>query len=710
MITELKKEISDLLNKKNHQKSDIEKVIKAADFAIKHHAEQKRKSGEPFVIHPLTVAIILINWNLDIPTICAGILHDVVEDTEVKIEEIQDLFGVEVANLVEAVTKVSTFSSKNRAGNKYSEDKDVNDYLLKVFFGMSKDLRVMLIKLADRYHNMSTIKFLKPEKQRKIALETMQIYANIAGRLGMLKIKTELCDMCFQILEPQQYKKIKSIIDGKVNIYGKVFDDAIERIESCLDNNHVSYKIEHRIKSVYSTNEKLKNSDSMHDLFAIRIVVEQPLDCYLCLGIVHSNFFNTNNSFHDYISSPKANLYQSLHTIIVYKGLHIEVQIRTKEMNLNASYGVAAHWRYKEKSGKDFYLESMIATISESQTNDEIEPLTIIKKISKQRFINVLNKNTMSWKTIPEGISVLDYVYILDKQKFPFSEEVILNDNKANMYDIIHSGDLLEVKYSNNKTIKPGWVYFTKDNSIKKYIHEVLQTINFNVESSVDEFIAKLVKECGYYCTKEFILEFIEKQFNFTSIKDFLDAMKYIKISNQDLIKLFGNNWKERRLMIHRIQSLTWKWLVAKSLFRVSSNFVFSKIVITKCCSKIPPLNVVGVFNGDTLEVHKLDCPRLNSKDKLVVMNWDKEKVKKSTRSFRAKLVMDGPFTSDCSSAIVATMTRYKAVISTYVMNKDKKSSHFILDLILYVKNYSNIEKIANDLQNKGLIYSWKLI
>ncbi|MGL4950758.1 MAG: RelA/SpoT family protein [Mycoplasma sp.] len=710
MVTELKNQISELLNKQQHAKHDIELVMRAVDFSIKAHDGQKRKSGEPFIIHPLNVAIILINWNLDTPTICAGLLHDVVEDTETKIEDIQAKFGHEVAELVEAVTKVSTFSSKNRADNKYSEDQDINKYLLKVFFGMSKDLRVMLVKLADRYHNVATIKFLKPEKQKKIALETMQIYANIAGRLGMLKIKTDLCDMCLEILEPQEYKKVKAIIDGKVRNNGQIFEDAIKRLESCLENNHVTYKLEHRIKSVYSTREKLKNSDSMHDLFAIRVIVDQPLDCYLCLGIVHTNFYNTNNSFHDYISSPKSNLYQSLHTIIVYKGLNIEVQIRTKEMNLNASFGVAAHWRYKEKMGKDLYLDSMIATISESQGDEAIEPLALIKEISKQKFINVLDKHTMNWKTVTEGISVLDYAFILDKKKFVYTQDVLINNVKANMYDIIRSGDLIEVQYSSNKNVKPGWVYFTKDNTIKKFIQEELLSINSNLENSVDSFITSMNKACGNYCTRKFILEFIEKHFNITSIKDFLDAMKYIKISSNDLIKLFGNNWKERRAMIHKIQSLSWKWLVAKSLFQVSSNFVFSKITITKCCSKVPPLQVVGAFNGDSLEVHRLDCPRLNKKDKLVVMTWDKEKVKKSTRSFRAKVMMNGPFTSDCSPAIIATITRYKGVISTFILNKDKKSSHFTLDLILYVKNYSNIEKIAIDLQNKGLIYSWKLI
>ncbi|MGL4951525.1 MAG: RelA/SpoT family protein [Mycoplasma sp.] len=710
MVNELKKQIYDLLCKSQQSKHEVDTVMKAVDFAIKFHSGQKRKSGEPFIIHPLNVAIILINWNLDIPTICAGILHDVVEDTEAEISVIEKEFGEVVASLVEAVTKVSTFSSKNRADNKYSEDKELNNYLLKVFFGMSKDLRVMLIKLADRYHNMSTIKFLKPEKQRKIALETMQIYANIAGRLGMLKIKTDLCDMCLEILEPQEYKRVKAIIDSKVKNNGHIFDEAIERIANCLDNNHISYKLEHRIKSVYSTTEKLKNSDSMHDMFAIRVIVDQPLDCYLCLGIVHSNFYNTNNSFRDFISAPKINLYQSLHTIIVYKGLSIEIQIRTKEMNLNASYGVAAHWRYKEKLGKDLYLDSMISTIVESENDEEIEPLTLVKRISKQRFISVLDKNTMDLKTIPEGISVLDYVYILDKRKFPYSEQVIINDTKANMYDIIQSGDTVEVKYSNNKTIKPGWVYFTKDNTIKKYVHDQLQDINSNLENSVDAFVNNLMLQCGSYCKKKFILEFIQKHFNINSIKDFLDAMKYIKISSPELVQLFGNNWKERRAMIHKIQSLSWKWLVAKSLFKVSSNFVFSEIIITKCCSKIPPLNVVGAFNGNSLEVHKLDCPRLNKKDKLVVMTWDKEKVKKSPRTFRAKITMDGPFTSDCSPAIIAIITRYKGVISSFVLNKDKSSSHFNLDLILYVKNYSNIQKMANDMRNKGLIYSWKLI
>lgn len=702
-------EIIQLLKDNNFPKAEIDVVDKAMHYAIKHHAGQLRKSGEPFVTHPLAVAAILIKWGMDYQSISAGLLHDIVEDTDVSLAEIKSEFGDEIAHLVEVITKVSTFSSKNRADDKYTKDKDVNAYIMQVFLGMSKDMRVMLIKLADRFHNMSTIRFLKPEKQKRIAFETKEIYANIAGRLGMFSVKSDLSDMCMQVLNPSEYKKAKSYIDGKIKINNNTFQEAIQRVRTCLDNNHISYDLEYRIKSVYSTHEKITANDaSILDLFAIRIIVDQPLDCYLCLGIIHSNFYNLANTFKDYISTPKANLYQSLHTGIVFKNLNMEVQIRTAEMNRNANYGVAAHWRYKENVGKDSYLGSMLNMISEKAKNDET--LSFIKNISKQKFINVLDKNNMTWKSILEGLSVLDYIYMLDKNKFSYLNEVFINDVVANMYQIIQAGETIEVTYSSHKTINKGWINFTKDNSIKKFINDELQNIHSNLENSVEEFVLTLSKECGSYCNKKFILEFISKHFNMDSIKDFLDAMKYIRVSYNDLVKLFGNHWKEKKEMISKIKSQSWKWLIANSLFKMNESLYFSDISITKCCSKVPPLDVIGVLNGDILEVHKFDCPRINKKDKIIVMKWDNEKVKKSTRMFRTKIITDGAFSSDCSPAIVATITKYRAVISTFIMHKDKTSKRFSLDLVLYVKNYSNLEKIMTELQNKGIIYSWKLI
>lgn len=710
MLSKYTDEIFNLLNKYKFSKTDIELVQKSIDFAIRYHAGQKRKSGELFITHPFAVAKILIEWGLDIQTICAGILHDIVEDTVITIEEIQENFGDEITNLVRAVTKVSTYSSKNRADDKYGKNKDTDNYIIKVFMGMSKDLRVILVKLADRTHNMSTIRFLKPEKQKRIALETRDIYAPIASRLGMSTVKTDLSDMCMQILEPTEYKKMKLFIDNKTKMFNDIFDEAINRLKICLNNNHITYDLKWRIKSVFSTYEKYGTSKDILDLFAVRILVDQPLDCYLCLGVVHNNFLNIPSTFKDFISTPKPNLYQSLHTGIIYKGLNIEVQIRTNEMDKNANFGIAAHWKYKENVGKDFYIDSMMTLINENVNSNNLEALEIIKEITKQKFINVLNHDDMTWKVIPEGISILDYAYIIDKNRLIYLKEVFINDVKANMYQIIQTGDIIKVFYSTTKTIKPGWEYFTNDNQLKKFIHQEIMNISSNLENSVDEFVSTMSKQLGSYCNRQYILDFINKYFNFNSIKDFLDAMKYIKISYKELNKLFGHNWKEKKEMIHHIRSLSWKWQIAKSLFVLNTNVYFSKIIITKCCSKIPPLEVVGVLDGEELQVHKFDCPRINKKDKIIVLKWDKEKIKKSTRAFRAKMTLEGPFTADCSQAIVSALTRYKTIISTFVMHKDKQNSRFTLDLVLYVKNFSNIAKLAGELQNKGLIYSWKLI
>ena len=275
----LNDEIIKLCNEsKDISEVDIAKIKKAIKFATKYHHNQLRKSGEPYIIHPLSVAKILLLWEMDVETICAGILHDVVEDTPATLELINRDFGEQVEKLVDAVTKVSTYSNQNRA-NQSNKTDNINEYetddstmsVVKVFLGMSKDIRVILIKIADRLHNMRTIHYLKQDKQIRIAQETKDIYANIAGRLGMYEVKTELDDICMRILEPQEYRKIKAFLEKNIKKYNNSFNEAIDKINLCLTSNHIDTKLKSRIKSISSINEKLKANENLNDLFAVRI-------------------------------------------------------------------------------------------------------------------------------------------------------------------------------------------------------------------------------------------------------------------------------------------------------------------------------------------------------------------------------------------------------------------------------------------------------
>ncbi len=719
------KQLYDLVKKnmikRDFGKDDVNIVTKAMDFAIYHHSGQLRRSGEPYIIHPLNVCLILIDWGLDVDSFCAGILHDVVEDTNATLQDVKDNFGDTVAKLVDAVTKVSSFSSKNRKEinktsnlNANAKDTEAAEAIVKVFLGMSKDLRVILIKIGDRLHNMRTIEHLKKEKQIRIAQETKDVYAPIAGRLGMYEVKTELNNICMKILEPNEYKKTTEMIDKAKRKHLDSYEEAIHKITSCLEGNHIDCQITSRIKSVWSTHEKLKANENIKDLFAVRIVVDKILDCYLALGVIHCNFFNLDNSFKDFISTPKINLYQSLHTVISYKGLNIEIQIRTKDMDKIANFGIASHWKYKEKHNAfDFNFDQMASLISGANEHSQSsqESLSIIKKLAKQKFINTLDKNTMTWKKIPENTKLIDYAFLVNKPKFDYIDSFYVNGNIEKMFYIIQPGDQIEMTFANTKTITKQWEYISHDAIVKKYIHDELQKMNSNSERISNEFIEEVAKFTNNQVQRKEIKEFIDKQFHISSIKEFLDCTDMINIPRQELIKLFGTKTAERRHLTQAIQSQSWKWLMQKSLFESNeTNFYITSINITDCCSKIPPLDVVGVLNGNSLNVHRFNCPKINDKDKMIVLKWSKEKIKRSSRSFKAKITMNGFFTPDCSTQIINVITRYKGVISKFDLNKNKANKEFTIYADIYVKNFSNLEKMADELSNKGIISTWKLI
>ena len=312
-----------LLDAKQAQISEenIKEIEKAAKFAELKHFGQFRKSGEPYIIHPLATAKILLSWRMDVETIITGILHDVLEDTPTTEQEIQDNFGVDVLNLVKYVTKVSLLSKENRREHLQKSELE-NNYIVQVFLSMSEDIRGMIVKLADRYHNMTTIQYLRPDKQKQIASETMDIYAKVAGRLGMYRLKTDLQDLAFEVLNPDEFIATKNRINLIVEVNNSQWHAMIEQIKHILDSYSIEYEIKERLKGIYSTWEKITKNyaiKEIHDIYAIRIIVNDNLECYKVLGLIHLNFKFLKNAFKDYISSPKLNSYQSIHKLELVK-------------------------------------------------------------------------------------------------------------------------------------------------------------------------------------------------------------------------------------------------------------------------------------------------------------------------------------------------------------------------------------------------------
>ena len=344
--------------RKYHPSTDISLIQKAYRIAYDAHKGQARKSGEPYIIHPLCVAIILADLELDKETIVAGLLHDVVEDTIMTDDEIKEEFGQDVALLVDGVTKLEKLNFHGEHGN---QDRDAEklerqaENLRKMFLAMAKDIRVILIKLADRLHNMRTLQHMRPEKQQEIARETLDIYSPIAQRLGISKIKVELDDLSLKYLEPEAYYDLVDKIAVRKSVRERYIQTIVDEVSVHIKNAGIKAQIDGRIKHFFSIYKKMKNQnksiDQIYDLFAVRIIVDTVKDCYAALGVIHEMYKPIPGRFKDYIAMPKSNMYQSLHTTLIgTSGQPFEIQIRTYEMHKAAEYGIAAHWKYKEAS------------------------------------------------------------------------------------------------------------------------------------------------------------------------------------------------------------------------------------------------------------------------------------------------------------------------------------------------------------------------
>ena len=341
---------------KYHPSDDISMIEKAYRVASEAHKDQRRKSGEPYIIHPLHVAIILADLEMDKETIVAGLLHDVVEDTVMTEEQIAQEFGAEVAQLVDGVTKLANIPLSSGSGSESDARLEMQaENLRKMFLAMAKDIRVIIIKLADRLHNMRTLKYQKPESQQRIAKETLEVYSPIAQRLGISKIKVELDDLSLKYLEPDAYYDLVDKIAVRKSVREKYIGSIVAEVSEHIRKAGIEAQIDGRVKHFFSIYKKMKNQnktlDQIYDLFAVRIIVDTVKDCYAALGVIHEMYKPIPGRFKDYIAMPKANMYQSLHTTVIGStGQPFEVQIRTFEMHKAAEYGIAAHWKYKEAS------------------------------------------------------------------------------------------------------------------------------------------------------------------------------------------------------------------------------------------------------------------------------------------------------------------------------------------------------------------------
>jgi GTP pyrophosphokinase len=472
-------EIEKLLSKiKEYSNSDTTIVELAYDFAKKAHGEQKRASGESYFVHVFEVAYILAELKMDLSTISAGLLHDVLEDTETTPEILKNEFGEEILNLVDGVTKIEVlkFSSK---------DEEQAENWRKMIIATARDIRVIIIKLADRLHNMRTLEYLSPQRQKEIAYETLTLYAPISHRLGIFNIKNELEDLSFKYLYPEDYNNLKSKVDSNFSEREKILKNFKEEIDKILSKSGIEYKILYRAKNLYSIYRKMQRQnkpfEEIQDTLGIRIITDTVLNCYAVLGLIHSNFKPVANSFTDYIAMPKQNLYQSLHTTVLSNnGEPIEIQIRTEDMHRVAEYGIAAHWRYKHGNAFDEKLNEKlnwarhwIEWLNEIESPREFMEIFKTELDVEEIFVFTPKGDV---KALPKGSTPVDFAYHIHTDIGDHCVGAKVNSKIVKLDYELKSGDVCEIITRKNAFPNKDWINFVKSqrarSKIKRYLRE----------------------------------------------------------------------------------------------------------------------------------------------------------------------------------------------------------------------------------------------
>ena len=647
--------------KKYHPSTDISMIEKAYKIAYEAHEGQKRKSGEPYIIHPLCVAIILADLELDKETIVAGLLHDVVEDTVMTTEEITKEFGAEVALLVDGVTKLGQLS--------YSADKvEVQaENLRKMFLAMAKDIRVILIKLADRLHNMRTLKYMKPEKQKEKARETMDIYAPLAQRLGISKIKVELDDLSLKYLEPEVYYDLVEKIALRKTERQKFVDGIVAEVRAHIEKAGIKAQIDGRVKHFFSIYKKMVNQnktlDQIYDLFAIRIIVKDVKDCYAALGVIHEMYKPIPGRFKDYIAMPKPNMYQSLHTTLIGPGGRpFEIQIRTFEMHRTAEYGIAAHWKYKEASNNG-------GTVNVSK--QEEEKLSWLRQILEwqkdmsdgKEFMSLLKSDLDLFaesvycftpagdvKNLPNGSTPIDFAYSIHSAVGNKMIGARANGKLVNIDYVIQNGDRIEIITSqNSKGPSRDWLKIVKSaqakNKINQWFRNELKEDNI---TRGKELMAAYCKSRSITLSdlmKPSYMESVMRKYGFRDWDSALAAIGHGGLKEGQVVnKLLDeyNKQHQKEITDEHIMEATEgkeKMRIAKSGNGIVVKGIHDVAVrFSKCCSPVPGDEIVGfVTRGRGISVHRTDCVNVmnlseTDRARLIEAEWQKSEPDKNER------------------------------------------------------------------------------
>ena len=697
---------------------NIELIQKAYDFAYEHHKGQFRKSGEPYVIHVIQVANTLAEMHCGPKTIAAGLLHDTVEDCEgVTTETITELFGEEIATLVDAVTKIGAIKFK-----------DEEEYLAsnhrKLFIAMAKDIRVILIKLADRLHNMRTLQYMRPEKQKKIARETLSVYAPIAHRLGISEIKNELEDLSFKYLDYKKYEEIKGLVKQRESDRNEQVQEMISDIEAILKEYNIQYRIFGRSKHFYSIYKKMitknKRFEEILDLLAIRIITDSVVHCYEILGYIHAKYRPIPGRFKDYIAMPKANMYQSLHTTIVEPehGNIFEIQIRTEEMDAIAERGVAAHWKYKENRNYTPEYEQKeiedklswfrdFSMMTDEESEDPLEYMDVLQKDIFEANVYCL---TPRGKVIalPSGSCPIDFAYRIHTEVGNKTVGAKVNGAIVPLNTPLKTGDVVDI-LTNNNSVGPSadWIKIVKRGHARNKIRAFLQkqeqqsrkdSIRLGQSMLEDEF-RRLKLDSKLMETKR--LESILTSLSFKTVDDLYVGIAMKRVSLQSIVDRLVKN-RSNLLEDQEIMKIYNKQPTHQAKHSSCGVIVPGvdtiAVSLANCCRPIPGDPIIGyISKGQGVKVHRADCPNIiNEKKRLIPVQWEEGLDEKQ---YEVNLIIHSDDRNYLLSDIVTTLQQCNVYLKHVDSAVDDGNLEATTKLTVSVKNAAHLQNLISNLK-----------
>ncbi|PKM80937.1 MAG: (p)ppGpp synthetase [Firmicutes bacterium HGW-Firmicutes-14] len=693
----------------------------AYEFAAKAHEGQQRVSGEPFIQHPLSVAFILANLELDVVTIAAGLLHDVVEDTDIPLESIEEDFGSEIALLVDGVTKLSRIEYKSKMEQQV-------DNLRKMFLAMAKDIRVILIRLADRLHNMRTLKYMKESKQKEIAFETIEIFAPLAHRLGIYKLKWELEDLALRYLEPEKYYELVESIAKKRAEREAYIKNVINILKDKLESVGINAEIQGRPKNFYSIFKKMqeqkKELNEIFDLTAIRVLVDSVKDCYGALGMIHTLWKPVPGRFKDYIAMPKSNMYQSLHTTVIgLQGEPLEIQIRTWEMHRTSEYGIAAHWRYKEGTGGDEEFEQKLSWLRQllEWQNDMGDAREFMETLKIDLFSDAVFVFTPKGDVVelPRDSVPIDFAYRIHTQVghrcvgAKVSGKIVPLDYRLKNGDIV---EIITTKQANGPS--RDWLNLVQTSEARSKIRSWFKRENReeNLLKGRD-YLEKELRKQGYDEPAEFVkaegLSKIAKKMNFVSTDDLYVAIGMGVVTPQNVIaRIRDDTKKDKVLNIEEILAKEPRKRRPRSGTGVIVKGEEDVLIrLARCCNPVPGDPIVGyITRGRGVSIHRKDCRNvvhhtLGDEERMIEVSWDEA----DKGSYHVHLEVSAMDRAGLLNDVMTVLSEMK-ISADWVNARGTKNRMATIDLVLEVHGLDQLEHIMSKIRRISDIYDvWRV-